>query len=112
MHPLLQRQVVPEWCGVSDLRYICHEANGDFERAPEGDLRRWLEHRCLSIEGDKGELVARIRADDRNPGKTCKCTVCPRWNQVACDDDCADPLPKARSEATPQLPVYDSKEAE
>lgn len=84
-----------EWHRENGRRWICHEANGDFSASCEDDLRRWLDHRCLSTEGDKGELVGRIRADDRNPDRTCKCVRCPRYNEVPCDAECDDPLPKA-----------------
>jgi hypothetical protein len=79
---------------MSEQAYMCHEANGDFARSCDEDLRSFLEHRGLSTEGDKAELVARLRADDRHPNRTCECRCCVKV-MGACEDDCADPLPEA-----------------
>lgn len=80
---------------MSEQVYLCHEANGDFARSSDEDLRSFLDHRGLSTEGGKVQLVARLRADDRNPKATCKCIGCPKVRHQACEDDCADPLPQA-----------------
>lgn len=84
------------WHRENKRPFICHEANFNYADSAKDDLRRWLEHRCLSVEGTRDELVARLRADDRDPNQTCQCAHCPRYSEVPCEEDCEAPLPRRR----------------
>ncbi len=65
---------------------FCHEALGNYERATPQQIEEWLEHRELSTEGSKAELVARLRADDLHPAHSCGC--CPRVPRSRCESWC------------------------
>jgi len=86
---------------AGELPEFCHEAHGNYERSTPMQIKEWLEHRKLSTEGTKAELIARLRADDAHPAHQCGC--CPRVARSRCEPWCPrslvwlsrDPAPSA-----------------